>query len=211
VGLTQGIALDAALAFALASVLIELTPGPNMAYLALVAATEGRRTGFATVAGVALGLTIVGLATALGLSAIISASPLAFQALRWGGVAYLLWLAWDCWRSADALEDHATPGQPLNRYFRRGLITNLLNPKAAVFYVAVLPGFITPAAPVAPQAVSLSLIFVAVATSIHAAIVTLAGSAAGFLNDPRRSRIARHGFSFALAGVAVWFAWKTQV
>lgn len=205
-----GIAPEVALAFAVASMLIELTPGPNMAYLALVAATDGRRSGYAAVAGVALGLAIVGLATALGLSAVISTSPLAYQILRWGGVAYLLWLAWDGWRGAGEPAEHAALGSSLRRYFRRGLITNLLNPKAAVFYVAVLPGFITTAAPVTPQAIGLSLIFVAVATAIHAAIVTLAGSAAGFLNDPRRSRIARRALSLALACVAIWFAWKTQ-
>ena len=88
-------------AFALTSFLVELTPGPNMAYLALVAATEGRRPGYAAVAGVALGLAIVGLLAALGLATLIAASPLAYQALRWAGVAYLMWLAWEGWRGAE--------------------------------------------------------------------------------------------------------------
>lgn len=87
--------------FILTSVIVELTPGPNMAWLALVAAAEGRRPGFAAVAGVALGLLIVGLAAAFGLAAAISASPVAWQVLRWGGVAWLLWMAFDGWRGTS--------------------------------------------------------------------------------------------------------------
>ena len=81
-----GLTWAAIAGFALTSMLIELTPGPNMAYLAVVSATQGRRPGFAAVAGVALGLSIVGLAAALGLAALIGASPVLYQALRWGGV-----------------------------------------------------------------------------------------------------------------------------
>ena len=131
-------------AFALTALLIELTPGPNMAWLALLAATEGRRLGFAAVAGVALGLSLIGLLAALGLSALLQSQPLAYQALRWAGVAYLLWIAWDTWRGASGDEHGAGQGASAAAQFRRGLITNLLNPKAAVFYIALLPTFITP-------------------------------------------------------------------
>ena len=196
--------------FTASAVVIELTPGPNMAYLALVGATDGRRAGYAAVAGVALGLAVVGLAAAAGLAAVITASPLLYQALRWGGVAYLLWLAWDGWRDAAEAIAHAPTGSSLARYFRRGLVTNLLNPKAAVFYIAVLPGFVDPADAVMPQTVVLSLTYVAVATLIHAAIVTLAGLARPLLEDPRRSRIIRRALALALAGIALWFAWKTR-
>ncbi|WP_420857258.1 LysE family translocator [Marivivens marinus] len=204
-----GLPLATVGAFALTSALIELTPGPNMAYLALVAATEGRKPGMSAVAGVALGLGLVGLAAALGLAAIISSSDLLYQALRWGGVIYLLWLAWDGWRGADEDIEHAPLGSTLARYFRRGLITNLLNPKAAVFYIAVLPGFTVTTANVTAQTLTLSTIYVAVATGIHAAIVLLAGTARVLLEDPRRSGIVRRTLALALAGVAIWFAWKT--
>ena len=73
---------------------IEVTPGPNMAYLAVLSAVKGRRAGYAATAGIALGLMIVGFATALGLAALISNSYLGYEVLRWGGVAYLFWLAW---------------------------------------------------------------------------------------------------------------------
>ncbi len=164
-----GLATETLAGFALTSLIIELTPGPNMAYLAMIAATEGRRPGYAAVAGVALGLAVVGLIAAFGLATAITAQPVLYQTLRWGGVGYLLWLAWDGWRDADAALEHAARGSTLLRYFRRGLVTNLLNPKAAVFYIAVLPGFLPAEAAVA-QAVALSATYVAVATGVHLAI-----------------------------------------
>jgi threonine/homoserine/homoserine lactone efflux protein len=95
------------------------------------------------------------------------------------------------------------------RYFRRGLITNLLNPKAAVFYIAVLPAFTNPAGEVLTETITLSMVYVAVATAIHATIVILAGLVRHILDDPRRSRIVRRVLSALLALIALWFAWAT--
>ncbi|WP_103332366.1 LysE family translocator [Pseudotabrizicola formosa] len=195
-------------AFALTALLIELTPGPNMAWLALLAATEGRRLGYAAVAGVCLGLALIGLLAALGLAALLQAQPLAYQALRWAGVAYLLWIAWDTWRGAEAPEGGAPPGATAFAQFRRGLITNLLNPKAAVFYVTVLPGFLSPAARFA-EVSALSFTFVAVATLIHAGIVTAAGTAAGWLAQGDRVRLTRRIMALALVAVALWLFTRT--
>ncbi|WP_376874557.1 LysE family translocator [Albirhodobacter sp. R86504] len=199
---------DVLLAFAMTSALIELTPGPNMAYLALLAATEGRKAGVAAVAGVALGLAIVGALAAFGVAALISSSEWVYQSLRWGGVAYLLWLAWDGWRGAAEQVEHAPLGSTLWRYFQRGLITNLLNPKAAVFYVAVLPSFLADTAAL-PQTMTLCAIYVAVATAIHLAIVLLASTAQRFFDNPVRERILRRVLSIGLGVVAIWFAFKT--
>lgn len=196
------------LSFALASFLIELTPGPNMTYLALVSASDGRRAGLATVAGVTLGLTIVGLLAAFGVAELVQASKLAYNSLRWSGILFLLYLAWDGWRSSadtKAVPEHSG----LVRYFRRGLITNILNPKAAVFYIAVLPTFIDAARAPLPQSILLSLVYVAVATVVHALIIVLAGALEPMLNDPRREKFARRMLSALLALVAVWFAWST--
>ena len=195
-------------AFALTSLVIELTPGPNMAYLALIAATEGRKPGYAAVAGVALGLAVMGAAAAFGLTAVIAASPFAYQALRWGGVIYLLWLAWDGWRGGEQASEHAKAGSTLGRFFLRGLITNLLNPKAAVFYVAVLPGFLLPGARMVEIA-TLTAIYVGVATAVHGGIVTAAGAARDWLADSAREATVRRVLSLALVGVAAWVVWKT--
>jgi threonine/homoserine/homoserine lactone efflux protein len=195
--------------FALTSLLIEITPGPNMAYLALIAVTEGRKSGYAAVAGVAVGLSVVGLATALGLTVLIGASSFAYQALRWAGVAYLLWLAWDGWRGASEASEHAKVGSTLRQFFQRGMITNLLNPKAAVFFVAVLPGFLTPAAGI-KEVLTLTVIYVVVATSVHAIIVTAAGAARRWLSaaDGRETAVRRM-LSISLVAVAGWVIWKT--
>jgi threonine/homoserine/homoserine lactone efflux protein len=83
------------LAFALTALIIEITPGPNMTYLAALSLSSGARTGFAAVAGIALGLMTYGLIAAFGLTTIIDDSPFLYGLLRWGGVLFLLWLAWE--------------------------------------------------------------------------------------------------------------------
>jgi threonine/homoserine/homoserine lactone efflux protein len=195
-------------AFALTAFLIELTPGPNMAYLALVAATEGRARGYAAVAGVALGLAVLGVLAAMGVATLIAASPMVYQVLRWAGVMYLLWLAWQGWRGAEHPENETAVGSPLSVWFRRGLVTNILNPKAAVFYVAVLPEFLSPGDGFGPSLL-LSMVYVAIGTAVHAMIVTLAGSAHALLADPVRERFARRVLSLALVGVAGWLVIRT--
>jgi threonine/homoserine/homoserine lactone efflux protein len=193
--------------FLITALLIELTPGPNMTYLALVSASDGRRAGLATVAGIALGLAVTGLIAALGVAELIQASTIVYEVLRWSGVAFLLYLAWEGWASGADVVAHAPVEH--GRYFARGLITNLLNPKAFLFYVSVLPTFIDPALPPVGQAIMLTTVYVAVASFVHLLIVLLAGSLEPFLNDPTRERQARRLLSLLLAAVAFWFAWTT--
>ena len=204
----MGITLATALAFALTSTLIEFTPGPNMAWLTLVGVQAGRRAGYSAVAGVALGLGVVGLAAAFGLSAVITASPMLYALLRWGGVAYLVYLAWDAWR--DSKRPDGISIETDARFFARGVTTNLLNPKAALFYIAILPTFLDPTLPLAGQAVGLSLIYVLVATAIHATIVTLASLLRPMLANKRGKAMTSKLFAAALAGVALWIAWSTR-
>ena len=204
----MGISLQTVIEFALTCLLIELTPGPNMTYLALVSARDGHRAGFAAIAGVALGLEIVGLAAAFGLAETIAASPRVFAVLRWGGVAYLCWLAWEAWRDNVARDE--TPANGDKRYFVKGLITNLLNPKAAIFYIAVLPPFLDPGSNMAAQAVTLSTLYVLVATAIHVTIVSLAGFLRPVFANPRVMGISGKLFAGALVGVAAWLAWSTR-
>lgn len=204
----MSIPLSTALAFALTSLLIELTPGPNMTYLALVGVHAGRRAGYAATLGVALGLGVMGLAAALGLSALIVASPLLYGALRWLGVAYLLYLAWDAWR--DSAQPEAFAIDTTAAFFVRGLITNLLNPKAAVFYIAVLPTFLDPSRNPAGQALTLSAIYVLVATGVHGSIVTLASLLRPLLTSHRTMAAAGKFFAVALVCVALWLAWSTR-
>jgi threonine/homoserine/homoserine lactone efflux protein len=200
------------LAFALTCVVIEITPGPNMAWLAALSLSRGWRIGLAAVAGVALGLSVYGILAALGVAAIIENSTFLYEALRWGGVAYLLWLAWDAWSSADEIAPAESAGAEHERVsaFRRGLITNLLNPKAAVFYVAMLPEFLNVnAGRIWAQTLTLSAIYVAIATVIHAGIVLSASRLRRLIGRPEQVRRIRRILALALAGIAIWFAFST--
>lgn len=193
------------LAFKATCLVIELTPGPNMAYLAILSATKGRRAGLTATLGVALGLLIIGLAASLGLTALITNSRMLYEALRWGGVLYLLWLAYEGWRG----EEETSPGTATVEasdatYFMRGLVTNLLNPKAGVFYIAILPTFVDEARPLVGQAVILSIVYVTIATLVHATIVALPDAARPWLEDESRSKMVRRVLSLLLAGIAIW-------
>jgi len=206
------IAPNPLLAFALTCVIIEITPGPNMTYLAALSLSNGMRTGFAAVAGIALGLLAYGVIAALGLAALIDSSPLLYGVLRWSGVAYLLWLAWESWSSDPEASPEAIDGEDggPGLAFRRGLITNLLNPKAAVFYVAVLPEFVqVDGGPVVLQTLLLSAVYVAIATAIHSTIVGLAGTLQSTVATAGRRRTIRCGFALVLVGIAIWFALAT--
>lgn len=198
------------LAFLLTSLVVEITPGPNMATLAALALERGRAAGLAAVAGVALGLLCVGTLAAAGLAAAISEIPALYQALRWGAVFYLFYLAYDAWRDAGEGAGVARQPDDVRSLFLRGLVINLLNPKAAMFYVAILPAFIDPnRGAILPQNLTLVLLYVAVATLVHAAIVMLASSLRPLLMGAGE-KIVRRGLALVMAAIALWFAWQTR-
>ena len=201
--------ISAALAFTLAAIAIELTPGPNMVWLALVALTEGRRAGLAAVAGVGTGLAVVGTAVSFGLGALVESSPAAYQTLRFAGIGYLLWLAWEAWRSTGQAQGSAPQGKAsFARHFLRGVITNVLNPKAFLFYVAILPAFLPPSPPASATAI-LCAIYVIVATTIHAGIVLAANVARKILHADAHMKTVGRVSAAVLVVLAVWLLLKT--
>jgi len=194
------------LAFSVTSLIIELTPGPNMAYLAILTTAEGKRAGFSAVAGVAAGLLLIGLAASAGLATLISQSDVLYQGLRWGGVLYLLWLAWESWQEERETSPSRTDAFQ-SRYFYRGLITNLLNPKAMLFYVAILPEFLDIKENLIEQAVILTVIYVGIATVIHILVVMAAYTSRRFFAG-RNPFYVRRASSLLLVLVAMWLALK---
>ena len=131
---------------AVASVLLVLTPGPNLVYLLSRTLCQGRAAGIVSLLGTATGYVFHILAAALGLSAVFLAVPIAYDALRWAGAGYLLWLAWVAVRSGGGLfAPRRLPVDPPARLYRIGLLTSVLNPKIALFYVALFPQFVDPA------------------------------------------------------------------
>jgi threonine/homoserine/homoserine lactone efflux protein len=197
------------ISFVLASILIELTPGPNMTWLAVLGATKGRTAALAAVAGICLGLTIAGLVAGLGLSALLLQVPELFTALRWAGTLYLFYLAWDAWRDAAEVQDATS--QTTRQAFVQGLVSNVLNPKAYLFYAAILPPFIDPQKEVLEQILFLSLTYVAIATIIHAGIAVLAGAIARWLSTSSKAVILRKALALLIAAAAVWFFFSTKV
>lgn len=198
------------LAFLLASLLIELTPGPNMTWLAALGASRGRPAALAAVAGIAIGLAFAGAVAGFGLSAIVGSEPWLFNALRWAGAFYLLYLAYDAWRdSAKPVE--VKQDALLRQFFMQGLIGNILNPKAYLFYAAVLPQFMDSAHPIAGQVATLTVLYVAVATAVHSVIALLSGNLAPWLSaSPNASRV-RRALAIAIAATAVWFLYSTRL
>lgn len=196
--------------FALAVLLIELTPGPNMAWLAGLSAVEGRRAGLAAAAGTAVGLTANGVLAALGLATLLQTSPALWDALRWAGAAMMAWLAWDAWRDASigmVRTDNA--GRSPLRYFLAGAGINLLNPKAFIFYVVVAPQFISGTHLTIAQALILTAVSVTIATAIHVAIVLAGDRAHDWLADPARTRTARRVMTIVMLAIALWFVLST--
>jgi threonine/homoserine/homoserine lactone efflux protein len=141
------------------------TPGPNMLHVLTRSVTYGVRRAVAAMAGCLLAMIMVLIASAAGLSALLLASPLVFEVLRYAGVAYLLWLGIRAWRTDEAPLDLGQP-MPLTpaisnaALFRGGLLISLSNPKLLLFAGAFLPQFIDKAAPQAPQYVVLVVTFV---------------------------------------------------
>lgn len=198
--------------FLAAVALIELTPGPNMGYLAALSASAGRAAGLRAVLGVTVGLSVYMLAAVAGVAELIAQAPVLYQALRWAGVGYLLYLAWEAWSGAgEASPSHAQAAAD-HAPFWRGLIANLLNPKAALFYVTLLPGFIAPdRAPFWAQALILGGAHIIVSVLVHGAIVLVASRAGALLAQAGRMQTLRRVLAVGIALIAVWLAWDTRV
>lgn len=199
------------LPFLAAVALMELTPGPNMGWLAIVSLSQGRPAGLAAVAGITLGLTLWMVGAAFGLTEAVLLWPALYQGIRWAGVGFLLWLAWEAWRSTG--DGAATPPVALRQraLFRRGLIGNLLNPKAALFYVVLLPGFIRPGhGSTLTQALTLGTLHVLVSVVVHSTIVLTAARAGGALLTRAQGPMLRAAMALGLVAVAAWTAWETR-
>lgn len=133
--------------FLVTCVLLVLTPGPNLLYLISRTLCQGRRAGLISLAGTTSGFVAHVVAASLGLSAVLIAVPVMFDAVRFAGAAYLLWLAFDSVRSRGAglFTPRSLAPEPPAKLYRTGLLTSILNPKVALFYLALFPQFIVPA------------------------------------------------------------------
>lgn len=191
--------------FAFAVLVIELTPGPNMAWLAGLGATEGRRSGLSAVAGVALGLLANGILAALGLAVLLQAAPWLWQGLRLGGAAMMTWLAVETWRGTGMDVSRRPADAMARRAFLTGALINLLNPKAYIFFLVVAPQFLDGATLTLGNALILAVVSATIATVIHIAIVLAGSRAHDWLSDPARTRIVRRLFALVMLAVGLSF------
>jgi threonine/homoserine/homoserine lactone efflux protein len=176
-------------AFVVAVTLLVLTPGPDMLFLVSVGATGGPAIGLFAAMGVAAGLAVHAVATAFGLAALFSAVPTLYVVVKFCGAAYLLHLGITALRRRDEelVRHEPLPGGRA-RAFRKGLYTNLLNPKVVLFNAAFLPQFVDPArGNVTTQLLVLGAAFVVVDLLIDGPIGLLAGRIGSLLAGRRRA------------------------
>ncbi|MEY2755330.1 MAG: hypothetical protein RJB65_1688 [Actinomycetota bacterium] len=148
-------------AFAVASLLLLVIPGPAVLYIVNRSVSDGRQVGIAAATGLSLGNLVHALAAAAGLSAVISTSAAAFNAVKWAGAAYLVWVGVRTLMRPAPVIDPDRPGVSLRRSFTQGIVVNTLNPKVALFFLSFLPQFIdTDAGRPGLQALVLGLVFV---------------------------------------------------
>ena len=197
--------------FAVVATVLTLTPGLDTALVLRAALTQGRRDAAATASGIVAGLLVWGAAAAVGVSALLTASELAFDLLRYAGAAYLVWFGARLIlravrpRKADALPDTA-PSRTAWRAARLGLLTNLLNPKVGVFYVALLPQFL----PAGSDPLGVGLLLAGVHGSLSllwfALLIVLADALGRWLRRPRTTRAIDGVTGAALVGFGIRLA-----
>ncbi len=202
------------IAFALVALGMALTPGPNMIYLISRSIAQGPKAGLISLGGVAVGFLFYMLCAALGITALLMAVPLAYDVLKFAGAAYLLYLAWQAIRpgGASPFQVRDLPVDGPRKLFLMGLMTNLLNPKAAVLYLSLLPQFIDPArGHVLTQGIVLGLTQIVMSLTVNATVAISAGSIALFLaGRPFWVTVQRWFMATVLAGLAVRMATEAR-
>lgn len=202
------------LTFAAIIVGMALTPGPNMVYLISRSICQGRTAGLISLSGVALGFLFYMLCAAFGITALLMAVPFAYDAIRFAGALYLLWLAWQTLRPGgrSPFQIKALPKDGPRKLFFMGLLTSLLNPKIAVIYLSLLPQFITPAnGNILGQALVLGSAQIIISVLINGLIAISAAAIALLLTRrPTFALIQRWVMGSVLAGLAIRMATEAR-
>ncbi len=193
------------------SLLLSLSPGPDNLFVLMQSATQGRRAGLLVTLGLCTGLLGHTAAVALGLAALLAASPAAFGLLKLAGAAYLLYLAWGAWHAPATLQ---AEGKALNlqpwRLYGRGVLMNLSNPKVAIFFLALLPQFVQEdAGPVHWQIVQLGAIFMLATLIVFGGFAWVAAWLGGLLRSSAHAqRWLNRAAATVFAGLAVRLVWS---
>jgi threonine/homoserine/homoserine lactone efflux protein len=196
------------LLFCIACAALAATPGPNLLYLVSRTLVQGRAAGLVSLAGTETGLAVHVVAAALGLSALLATVPAAYEAVRWAGAAYLAWLAWQTWRAPTSTAATAPASAPISRLYRDGVVTGVLNPKVALFQLALFPQFVDPAhGSVLAQSLVLGATELAIVFAFDASCVLAAAGVRSWLDTrPGFSRGAKRVLAGIFAALALRLA-----
>jgi threonine/homoserine/homoserine lactone efflux protein len=192
--------------FAAAALALLLVPGPAVLYIVAQSAEHGRLAGLVSVAGVHLGTLVHVVAAAVGLSALVVSSAVAFSVVKYVGAAYLVYLGIRRLLTRDPGHLALVRDQPLSRLFTQGAVVNVLNPKTALFFLAFLPQFVDPERTVWTQVVVLGLTFVALGFVSDGLYALAAGMLGGWLRARRQMLRYVSGSVFVGLGVSAALA-----
>lgn len=193
--------------FLIAALLLAITPGPGMFYVLTRSLNGGRAEGLASSFGTAVGGLAHVAAAALGLSAILATSAIAFMIIQWAGAAYLIYLGIRTLISSHSISLDGFSSSIGHNSFRQGIITEVLNPKTALFFLAFVPQFINPYGNVVLQFVLLGSISVILNTSADIVVALLAGPIGQWLRtNPRFQRRQRLLTGWSLIGLGAYVA-----
>jgi threonine/homoserine/homoserine lactone efflux protein len=195
------------------SLLLGLSPGPDNLFVLMQSATQGRRAGLLVTLGLCTGLLGHTAAVALGLAALLAASPAAFGALKLAGAAYLLYLAWGAWHApaTEQADGRVASGSSSGwRLYGRGVVMNLSNPKVAIFFLALLPQFVqADAGPVHWQIVQLGAIFMIATLLVFGGFAWVAAWLGGLLRSSARAqRWLNRAAATVFSGLAARLLWS---
>ena len=175
--------------FFTAAVLLNLSPGPDMAFILGQTAKRGMRSGFAAMFGIWTGTLIHVIFAALGLSAILATSTVAFSVVKWVGAAYLIWLGIQALRSQGtsmSADDQTSPAS-VQKIFKQGVLVSVLNPKVAIFFLAFLPQFVeVGAGPVSAQLFLHGILIIVIAAFVEPPLILMGSTLTGYLSNNRK-------------------------
>lgn len=192
-------------AFVAASFVLAIAPGPDNLFVLVQSAAYGARAGLWVVAGLMTGLVIQTAAVALGVAAVVAASPALFWAIKIAGACYLVYLAVSAWRAGSAQEGRTFDTTSALALWRRGVIMNITNPKVLIFFLAFFPQFLvqTSDVPIVVQMLILGVTFMAATAVVFGAVALGAGVLADKLRTPKVQLILNKTAAVIFVGLAV--------
>ena len=194
--------------FFTAAILLNLSPGPDMAFILAQTARRGRRFGFCAMFGIWTGALVHALFAALGLSTILATSAVAFTAVKWLGAAYLVWLGIQALRSKGGgiSSTYQASSKSFSQIYKQGVFVAILNPKVALFFLAFLPQFVEKGAgPVSAQLFLHGFLIIVVAAFIEPPLILIGSKLTGYLS---RNKYVASWMDRSLGALFLWLGFK---